>query len=548
MDKICVARDEECGVYGFVFFRDGEWISTIVDDNLCLIESDFNAYSSVYDPSGKKAKKWKDHRQTGSEALFYAKCEDSNETWLPLLEKAYAKVHGDYESIEGGWPGEGVEDLSGGIATTINLNRILSKEKLWQELLRANKDFIFTIATPGAQGGDSDARNGLTSQHAYTVLEAVEHQDENGKSVRFVRIRNPWGVRDYRGKGEWDGAWSDGSKEWTQYWMEKLKHKFGDDGVFWISFEDMLKRFDLLDRVRLFNGDDWYNSQVWTSVNVPWMATYLDDFKFVVDITQPGVFVFALSQLDERYYKGLEGQYTFDLHFLLRESGSDDHIALAGTELRSRSISAEVELEPGRYELIPKLVAYRHKDNSLVEEAVKKAAGSNPWKLQQIGLNYDRAHLKASQWKSSSGTAKDEKSIPIRESKAPEQVTKIQVVVKQASSTVPPSTEGNAAAESTDPATVQPDTKTKDEAKQEQQPSSITEESSSTGRGKQLLDLAAGPGGEGDKDPDPVEKKPKDEEKEDDDKAEAGPWNAVCVIGLRVFSKDANLGLHLEES
>lgn len=79
--------------------------------------------------------------------------------------------------------------------------------------------------------------------------------------------------------------------------MEKLKHKFGDDGVFFISFEDMLKRFDLLDRVRLFNGDDWYISQVWTSVNVPWMATYIDDVKFVVDITQPGVFVFALSQV-----------------------------------------------------------------------------------------------------------------------------------------------------------------------------------------------------------------------------------------------------------
>ncbi|KAK7712000.1 hypothetical protein SLS64_005271 [Diaporthe eres] len=547
MDKICVARDEECGVYGFVFFRDGEWTYTVVDDNLCLDSMDFDdAYSSVYDPSGKKAKKWKDHNQTGSEALFYAKCENSNETWLPLLEKAYAKVHGDYEAIDGGWAGEGVEDMSGGIATTserrINLNRILSKDRLWQELLRANKDFIFTIATPGEQGGDSNARNGLTNQHAYTVLEAVEHEDENGNSVRFVRIR------DYRGKGEWDGPWSDGSKEWTQYWMEKLKHKFGDDGVFFISFEDMLKRFDLLDRVRLFNGDDWYNSQVWTSVNVPWMATYLDDVKFVVDITQPGVFVFALSQLDERYYKGLEGQYTFDLHFLLRESGSDDHIALAGTELRSRSVSAEVELEPGKYELIPKLVAYRDEDSSLVEEAVKNAARSNPRKLQQIGLNYDRAHLKASQWKSASESTRDEKSIPIRESKAPEQVTKVEVVVKQESSTVPPFTEENAAAESTDPAAVQPDTRKEDETKQEQQPAPTIEESSAIRGGQQQSDLAAGPEGEGEKEPDPVEKKSKDKEQEGDAKAEAGPWNAVCVIGLRVFSKDANLGLHLEES
>lgn len=82
--------------------------------------------------------------------------------------------------------------------------------------------------------------------------------------------------------------------------MEKLKHKFGDDGVFYISFEDMLKRFDLLDRVRLFSGDDWYNSQVWTSVSVPLMPTYLEKVKFVVDVTQPGVVVFALSQVSRK--------------------------------------------------------------------------------------------------------------------------------------------------------------------------------------------------------------------------------------------------------
>ena len=32
IEKLCVARDEAVGVYGFVFFRDGEWISEIVDD------------------------------------------------------------------------------------------------------------------------------------------------------------------------------------------------------------------------------------------------------------------------------------------------------------------------------------------------------------------------------------------------------------------------------------------------------------------------------------------------------------------------------------
>ena len=102
MDRICVERDEECGVYGFVFYRDGEWIWTVVDDNLYLRYSDFDAFGDDYDPTGVKEKKYKKNNQTGSDALFFASCAEQNETWLPLLEKAYAKVHGDYEAISGG--------------------------------------------------------------------------------------------------------------------------------------------------------------------------------------------------------------------------------------------------------------------------------------------------------------------------------------------------------------------------------------------------------------------------------------------------------------
>jgi len=42
IEKICVARNEEVGVYGFVFFRDGEWISEIIDDKLFLIKPDYD--------------------------------------------------------------------------------------------------------------------------------------------------------------------------------------------------------------------------------------------------------------------------------------------------------------------------------------------------------------------------------------------------------------------------------------------------------------------------------------------------------------------------
>ncbi|KAJ4183748.1 hypothetical protein NW759_017058 [Fusarium solani] len=40
--RICVAYDTEVGIYGFVFYRDGEWIQSIIDDKLYLKSADWN--------------------------------------------------------------------------------------------------------------------------------------------------------------------------------------------------------------------------------------------------------------------------------------------------------------------------------------------------------------------------------------------------------------------------------------------------------------------------------------------------------------------------
>jgi len=34
IEKLCVARDEEVGVYGFVFFHGSTWVSDIINDQL----------------------------------------------------------------------------------------------------------------------------------------------------------------------------------------------------------------------------------------------------------------------------------------------------------------------------------------------------------------------------------------------------------------------------------------------------------------------------------------------------------------------------------
>ena len=89
------------------------------------------------------------------------------------------------------------------------------------------------------------------------MINAIEH---NGK--RFLRIRNPWGG------SEWEGRWSDGSKEWTKEWLNALTalgHEFGDDGIFVMGYEDFLNTWTSIERTQLFDAS-WRQSSHWLSV------------------------------------------------------------------------------------------------------------------------------------------------------------------------------------------------------------------------------------------------------------------------------------------
>ncbi|KAE8135851.1 hypothetical protein BDV38DRAFT_251091 [Aspergillus pseudotamarii] len=395
IEQICVARDEKIGVYGFVFYRDGEWQQCIVDDKLYLRAAD-------YDESVDERPIWDDINradteeeyrkvwQTGSRALYFARCVDENETWLPLLEKAYAKAHGDFSAIEGGFVGEAIEDLTGGVTSEILSSSILDKDRFWkEELMKVNKDFLFGCGTglysnwldPKYQGPPRD-RKGISENHSYSIMDAKEIDGE-----RLLRLRNPWG------KKEWTGAWSDGSEQWTPEWMEKLGHKFGNDGFFWISYNDLLKKYQHFDRTRLF-GPEWSIAQQWTTVNVPWSADY-HSTKFMVNVTKAGPVVLVLSQLDSRYFRGLAGEYGFVLKFRVQKEGEDDYMVRSqSSHLICRSVNAEVDLEPGRYHVLMKVTAYRNGEMESTEEAVSRLAPIKREKLVQIGLSYDLAHAK----------------------------------------------------------------------------------------------------------------------------------------------------------
>ena len=83
---------------------------------------------------------------------------------------------------------------------------------------------------------DQFRKVGLRPRHAYSVLDV---RDLEG--IRLVRMRNPWGHY------SWSGDWSDQSDIWTPELKQVLMSGGGDDGVFWIAFQDVLQYFDCID-------------------------------------------------------------------------------------------------------------------------------------------------------------------------------------------------------------------------------------------------------------------------------------------------------------
>jgi hypothetical protein len=114
-------------------------------------------------------------------------------------------------------------------------------EELWKRLKRADgRDYCMMGSSNNNPSGDSAVMNGITQQHAYTIL-SVHEIDYNGCPTRLMRLRNPWG------QGEWQGDWSDNWPGWTDDLKAELDWSTADDGKFFMTFEDYQKNFEFTD-------------------------------------------------------------------------------------------------------------------------------------------------------------------------------------------------------------------------------------------------------------------------------------------------------------
>ncbi|XP_008938961.1 PREDICTED: calpain-5-like, partial [Merops nubicus] len=299
--------EKYAGIFRFRFWCFGEWTEVVVDDLLPTMD-------------GK---------------LIYCHSNVKNEFWSALLEKAYAKLAGCYEALDGGSAADAIVDFTGAVAESIDLvqgkygEMISEQMKLFEDLLKVHRrgGLISCYITASSGTSEVETEKGLVIGHAYSVtavrkLRLGERLTFSFKAEKLfmIRLRNPWGKR------EWNGAWSDNSEEWKKVSSSECKSlglTLENDGEFWMTFEDWCKNFTDVDICRIVNTSycsihkTWEKKMMhgaWTKDSEPLLnrsggcfdnkETFLQNPQYIFDVkkAEDKVLV-SLQQEDRRKYK-----------------------------------------------------------------------------------------------------------------------------------------------------------------------------------------------------------------------------------------------------
>ena len=217
----------------FQFFKDGGWKYVVVDTRIPC--------------------------NTDTKTPLYGHCTDPQEFWVPLIEKAYAKLHGNYEILNGGKMVEGMVDLTGGVSEKYNLKAPETKELLengqfWKDMKKYHKLGYLIGCAQSVKGDDGKQEdgagpNGIYFNHAYGILR-MEDANVPPENLQLLYMRNPWGT----GPGEWTGKFADEDESWDDFrgLKDKLGYAFKNDGNWWMAYADWKTHYNKVYVCKIF--------------------------------------------------------------------------------------------------------------------------------------------------------------------------------------------------------------------------------------------------------------------------------------------------------
>uniref|UniRef100_A0A8D0L169 Calpain 6 n=1 Tax=Sphenodon punctatus TaxID=8508 RepID=A0A8D0L169_SPHPU len=356
------------GIFHFRFWCLGEWIDVVIDDRLPTMNGE----------------------------LIFCHSNMRNEFWSALLEKAYAKLAGCYEALDGGNTADAIVDFTGAVAESIDLvkgkyNESISEQmKLFEDLLKVHKRgglISCSIIPSSSDDIEGQTEKGLVQGHAYSVtaIQKVRLGERLLCSFKFeklfmIRIRNPWG------KKEWSGAWSDESEEWKKVSSSERKSlglTVENDGEFWMTFDDWCKYFTYIDVCRIVNTSYFSIHKTWETkmVHGAWAKnpepllnraggcfnnrrTFLQNPQYIFDVKKAeDKVLISLQQKDQRIHKkeGKGDYFIIGFDIFKVELNREHRIhklqiqekVATSTYIDKRTVFLRMLLKQGRYVLIP---------------------------------------------------------------------------------------------------------------------------------------------------------------------------------------------------
>ncbi|XP_068921299.1 calpain-6 [Petaurus breviceps papuanus] len=362
--------EKYAGIFHFRFWHFGDWTDVVIDDRLPTINGE----------------------------LIFCHSNVPNEFWSALLEKAYAKLAGCYEALDGGNTADAITDFTGAVSETIDLRKghygklLLEQTTLFEDLLKAhNRGGLIScsILPDIASERQGTTELGLVRGHAYSVT-AIRKLRLGGRHLAFfkaeklfmIRMRNPWG------KQEWNGPWSDSSEEWQRV-SEVERKNMGlnvmDDGEFWMAFDDWCNNFTDVDICRNLNTSIFSIHKTWEKATVrgAWLhdedplinraggcfnnrATFLQNPQYVFNINkEKDKVLVSLQQRDQRLYRkdGRGDNYVIGFEIFRVELNREYRLhqlqvqerVVGSTYVDSRTVFLRTILKKGRYVIIPTL-------------------------------------------------------------------------------------------------------------------------------------------------------------------------------------------------
>ena len=189
MENIFASNPEDFnpyGVYTCRFYVDGEWFEVLTDTLLPCRRDD----------------------STGYLVPCYNRSNVNNEFWIPLVEKAYAKAVGSYESILKIKPHDALLHLTGGSVQEVLINdhqlseQSTSKKMIEQMKWNSFKNNFELHTLVVALGGNTEAEKGTSAQK-----DTVEEKKEECKvDLLATAAGDSVGDDESTGTGLWEDA------------------------------------------------------------------------------------------------------------------------------------------------------------------------------------------------------------------------------------------------------------------------------------------------------------------------------------------------------